>query len=876
MWSCRQQPPPDTPEHAAALQMFVEEAWKHVDAELDESPVGNNHLTDGVERNTARAVLNTWRHMQSAGSSSSSMQPQQQARLPPLARLGEWALAPHLDLQLQLPPQQLLQLLVEMMAQAQQQQQQQQQQQSTAADGSSHSVNGSSTAAATEVRDTAAAAAAAPGSLPFALSALQQFELDSVQELVAITAHIQAYAAVRNAVGTSSSSSTEPSSSSSSAPYAAVAHALLQSFFALNEHKFEQQPPPLPAAINSASDVAAVLAKRLRWPEQQQQQQQAVQGLQQQQQPASLVAAPNKAACRLPDTGYLEPTGAVEHFQQAGLQQECTANADAATAAPTAGEVQQRSDPALVFHTIALHIILQFIDDAWQAGGGAAAAAWQQAVPLQVLLLCGQLQQFFGLLSTGFPHLESSFVSSSGSSTETLQQQQQQHGQVAAAAAAPKLQPDAQLLLAKLIGMLQLVRQFKEANAALNSSTAAADGNSSCTALTSSAAPSSSSSSSEMDPVQFFSSCGPLRSGVLGFAEPPGAGIYSSSSSSNGDKTAQSCLSVAAAASGFDSPASRYSGHHTPEQQQQQHLSQQQQQQQQDELCKQLWFAVLGSGVWQGCIAQVDAALQQQLASPVFQICAARTSALKAVELSQQLQRLSVGSPDGVSPLGFQGAADLVKDLKSQGVAVPTLAGVACEAAVDVAAAQLMLAKQCLLSEVGLTGKKCKRVQKAMREQSVQQLMDKLRGTGCYFTVESNLRRLPNAQMLMSDSDSSSSEDEEEDNRDQEQQKPAHAAAAAAGDGEATSSQQSSSSSSSINMCSDAAQDSTEQILDSFGSLVDDPVLDMAQKVLGCSINWFCATGRLAKAAAAEIVAKTGMSAQERRILLRRAQEAYR
>jgi hypothetical protein len=136
-------------------------------------------------------------------------------------------------------------------------------------------------------------------------------------------------------------------------------------------------------------------------------------------------------------------------------------------------------------------LVLQFVSAARAAGG----PAWQQEVPLQAVVLFGALEQMQGL---ALAYLERSDVvraaaelaSSNTMSPEQQQQQQQPHADTVssdgsdsggssssqqAGSAAPHSQPCAALLrvVRKAHGLLQLLRQFRDANAALNAAAAA-------------------------------------------------------------------------------------------------------------------------------------------------------------------------------------------------------------------------------------------------------------------------------------------------------------------------------------------------------------------------------------------------------------------
>lgn len=104
----RQPPPPDTPEHAAALQVFLAAA---VDAAIDEciSEVGGLH-----SGSTPSRLFNTFSGHPQHSSGGTGL-----GILPSAGDVRSWPLAPLADLQLQVPPQLLLQQVVKLQEQAQ-------------------------------------------------------------------------------------------------------------------------------------------------------------------------------------------------------------------------------------------------------------------------------------------------------------------------------------------------------------------------------------------------------------------------------------------------------------------------------------------------------------------------------------------------------------------------------------------------------------------------------------------------------------------------------------------------------------------------------------------------------------------------------------
>ncbi|KAF6256665.1 hypothetical protein COO60DRAFT_1640546 [Scenedesmus sp. NREL 46B-D3] len=600
-------------------------------------------------------------------------------------------------------------------------------------------------------------------------------------------------------------------------------------------------------------------------------------------------------------SGTMESTAAAP---AAALATDASTGSDAlSTAAASPGEASN-----IVFsfiHSMAVDIILQFMEQAWESCGGAASPAWQQAVPLQVLLLCGQLQQLDAwarrCLAKPRVLLGSSSSSSNSSSSSCRntaegtnavdqaqqQQQQQQQGELELSQDAAELDSDALLLLTKLTGMLQLVRQFKEANEALTSTAAAAaaaaagaEGGEEAAVSTggcgngvlASSSSSSSSSTECMDPATFFSSTGPLASGVLGFAEPLGAGIFSSSSSSSSssggavtDRARQAAASRGTKhlkpqlASAGSEPIEMTAGvtveHPAP-----------QQQQLRQELQQLLWLAALGNGTWDSSIRHVDRVLQQQLARPMFLSCAGRSCALTGVQQAQQLLLLASAQPAARPPgslsLADAEAAELAARLREAGVAVPKGAVMACQAAVQVCAAQLMLLKGLLLIRVGLIGRRGRRLkQENQSERGARHLFEVLRQMGMRARVVSGGRGAADEDMLMtsSGSGSGSGSEEAEDGRQQQ-------GAAAAG----------SSSSSSSRASQPPEVPEVEGQADDAADSAVSPVLDMPHQVIGCSRRWLLHARSAAAAAATAAAAETGLSALERRRLLRKGQAGCR
>lgn len=108
---CRSPTPRDTPEHAAALQLFIRTAAQELQQECE----GLRHSQSASSRilaacGTTLLGRQQQRSAQQSSSSSSSSDPL--ACIPPSSRIRCWDLAPHVDLQLQVPPQQLLEHLL--------------------------------------------------------------------------------------------------------------------------------------------------------------------------------------------------------------------------------------------------------------------------------------------------------------------------------------------------------------------------------------------------------------------------------------------------------------------------------------------------------------------------------------------------------------------------------------------------------------------------------------------------------------------------------------------------------------------------------------------------------------------------------------------
>lgn len=110
---CRQPPPRDSPEHGAALQLFLQTAYEEVRNECGT-----------LQGHTSGACSRLLKAMQcsiagDAPSQRNSRSGDSVRVLPPASEARSWALVPHVDLQLQVPPQLLLQQLVQLQEEAQ-------------------------------------------------------------------------------------------------------------------------------------------------------------------------------------------------------------------------------------------------------------------------------------------------------------------------------------------------------------------------------------------------------------------------------------------------------------------------------------------------------------------------------------------------------------------------------------------------------------------------------------------------------------------------------------------------------------------------------------------------------------------------------------
>jgi hypothetical protein len=570
--------------------MFVVEAWKHVDAELKGTP----NAPGQPPANIPAAVEELWLGLRQSKGQSSSVQ-----RFFAAGEVSSSPLAPHLDLQLQLPPQQLLQLLREagkLFPDGKQQQQ----------------VENNDDKAAIAQADTVDVVQQQPqqqqqvGGLPFDVSALHATCQEHLAELLSDWQLALQFSASRNS--SSSSSSREDDDTSSVYEVCWLIKMLQEQCSVLlrcmqpqTSHQKQQQ---------QQQSHDCVLAAPSADQQQQQQRQQAEKlpvqspnskctarqhGPQQQQDAAngtlvkissifsdteddaSSTTSSSSSSSSTPGSSISEVDGSV------GC---ASSKVDSAHSDPTLQEDLQEGlqedepwvEPAALAQNmllIAKCLLLQFVGEAWQAGGGAAAAAWQQAVPLQVLLLCGQLQQLDAALdcwvqsANGLLREQRQQVGQEQQDGQEQQQQQQDQHNLHALLQEHKQH---QLkVLQQVVALVQSMRQFHQVGEGVNAAAAAAaqDPISAAAAAAGPAASSISSSVEQLAPASFFTASGPLAAGLWGFREPVGAGIWAQI-----DSIAPTPAAAAAAAGS--------------QQQQQQQLQQQQ-----------AWSILFGSFAWQ-------------------------------------------------------------------------------------------------------------------------------------------------------------------------------------------------------------------------------------------------------------------------------------
>lgn len=236
-------------------------------------------------------------------------------------------------------------------------------------------------------------------------------------------------------------------------------------------------------------------------------------------------------------------------------------------------------------------LVLKFVEEAWESAAEGASLAWQQAVPLQVLMLCSQVQQLQGALQRCINNLDPSTQQQDEAEGPDEQQQQQPESQqaqegsggtMAATASAARKRSLAELV-EHTVCSLQSIRRSKDANEAMDSNMAAATVESTPIAGRAAAASSNNSSSGMVQPLSpaaFFSAGGPLAGGLAGLGEPAGPGLWA--------------------------PPMQPASAHQPQQQQ----GRQQQPQQQ----QQAWQVLLGSCAWQAALQQSDQRLAETLA----------------------------------------------------------------------------------------------------------------------------------------------------------------------------------------------------------------------------------------------------------------------
>jgi hypothetical protein len=208
--------------------------------------------------------------------------------------------------------------------------------------------------------------------------------------------------------------------------------------------------------------------------------------------------------------------------------------------ASNAGDDQQNrylvDDFVRKFWKVAKCLVVAFIAQAWQSCGGAASPVWQQAVPLQVILLCSQLQQLEAAVHR-WAQFADQLVQQQQQDHQLQQQQQPQpqnlkQQQEQQCQQQQKQQELQQVLLQHVVALLQSIRQFSTAVEASSNTTAAAVATASVPTTVVMGNNSSNNSNGEVQPLHpaaFFSAGGPLAGGLWGFQQPTGAGIWAPS-----------------------------------------------------------------------------------------------------------------------------------------------------------------------------------------------------------------------------------------------------------------------------------------------------------------------------------------------------------
>jgi hypothetical protein len=555
--------------------MFVVEAWKHVDAELKHTPNAPGQLPVNIPAALEKLCL---------GMRRSNRPPAAGKRFFTASEVSNSPLAPHLDLQMQLPPQQLLQLLKEAGRLLPLQQQQ------------------DAEAASWQARDAdeAVQQQQQAGSLPFDVSSLHPDCQECIAELLSdwrLAIHYTARTSSSSGGGGGNGSREEKENKSSMGridwlfeKLQAQCSLLLESMQGLQMQSApgmqQQEQQPGNCAVAAQCEGQQTMNGE---PGQQQQQQPAkhqhsnhtaAQDTAKQQQQrkqhgvnGSLVKISSVLTDSDDDTSSTSSSGSSSTSGSSRASSSSVEVNDLSICSSSQHSIESDEaglqegeawvDPSALaqdFVTLSKCLLRSFIEQAWESGGGAAAAAWQQAVPLQVLLLCGQVQQ-----------LEAALERWAQSAKGLLQMQMQQHHHHQHALIEEHKQQQLQLLQ-HVAAVVQSLRQFRHVTEAINSTADAAAAAPASPAAGALQAGSSSNTVQRLAPASFFSAAGPLAGGLWGFSEPAGAGLWAPVDNAG----------MAAAAAG---------------------RQQQQQQQEQESLLpllqQQAWAFLLGSCAWQ-------------------------------------------------------------------------------------------------------------------------------------------------------------------------------------------------------------------------------------------------------------------------------------
>jgi hypothetical protein len=523
------------------LQMFVMEACTHAEAE--------------VQRTTTSAGQLPVNHPEAVNELLSGLvQSKQDPSRRYFAASTIWRspLAPHLDLQLQLPSQQLLQLLIEAASSAPQQQQQQQEQQ--------------------QQEDASSA-------LPSGI--LAQLHPGCRQQLLQLFSPWQdATAAVAQVLQDSSGCD-------------ALIQQLLQDCTTLLAPSGGQQQ----AAAEAATEVDQAPCE----PQQQQTPQQPDQG--------EVTAAP---------AGPEEPAS-----RASGSNGSSSSSSGQATSVePTSQDILKR------VRMFASCLVLKFIEEALKTSGEGASSAQQLAVPLQVLVLCNQVQQLQGALQRCLSMPTESEEQQQQDNAEQQEQQQPQQAQQVQAGqpthnkiAATTNQQHLTVVVGHAVNLLQSIRRFMDANdasAAIGTAHAAPAGCVGAAPGSTARGSSSSNGGSYHDsacqsgvveplaPASFFAADGPLASGFWGLREPVGAGIWAPV-----DSTAATPAATATAAAATAQPEQQQmhsqNCHNIVSNEGSQPLADAQSTvAAHQHMQQQAWQVLLGSCAWQHALQQVD------------------------------------------------------------------------------------------------------------------------------------------------------------------------------------------------------------------------------------------------------------------------------